>query len=225
MSTLNPLERVIFSELAWFPPVLSGFEEMRPLSFGTWKCMETMKLELCNPEARFTPDALNREMLAYFWLHSEETTTAMIGDCLWDGAWHALERLNKKFSAEVQESFLAWWSRVLTAVQASLVRIRHEEGDRTPAEVIGPVEITHKMALLTRGRAWTDDFVLWHLWLPKALQLYHADLRWHGAHTIAPAKDVSGQDYSDNAPALEGNGPGAFTAPPRPAPVEEVPHA
>ncbi len=217
---LSDDERDHFAALAWFEPdpALPGFKNMRPLSLASRQALRMMGSPLFSENAELS--TLNSEherahLAVYAWLHT--APLADITACLWDGTWVALANAGAQATDADLSAFRMYRDRTLKAVAASRVAIRPRDGtDSTPGDVVGPVDLAFKLSLVTRGSARTAGelrSLLWHVWLPQALQLVHADLRWNGSWTIVPGRETSAADFTPEATTPEWMQGQAFTAP------------
>lgn len=200
---MSDSSRLHYARLAWFepdPPAL-GDIQLRPLSLGSKSAMELMELTVMDEAHGLTEEQETMQILLYIWLHTAPITE--ITGALWDGSWLAFGNVTMEQDPKLLEEMRRHFACVRPAIAASLVKLRSREKskhDDTPLDVIGLTDLGHRIFTLIRVTGWTERRVMWHLWLPKALQLYHGELRRQGVWTIAPPRPVDPTDYEDTVP-------------------------
>lgn len=199
---LNDFERDLFRDLAFFSED-TGFlgHELRPLSLASYRATEIMGLTLLHENHQLDAQAETREIAAYLWLHS--APLGEISSALWSGAWRGIMETFTEPMPSIVEAFREWRTRLLMCLQAADVVVRarpRPAKDDTPRDVISPGNLAFTVAMVCHFTGFPRQQVKWHIFLPEAMQYYHTALRWNGAWTVAPGREVKVEDFADMTP-------------------------
>lgn len=208
---LTLTERLHFADLAWFQPpspwaAVQGGEQLalRPLCLATWKAMEIMGLTLLEAEAALSAEEETHQTRLFLWLHTE--AIAEVSAALWDGSWCLIGAdlpESERILPALLGSFLPYRARLISLLTAARIRVRPRppsKHDPTPSDVVDPSEFAFIVATLIRETHLPLETLLWDTFLPQALQLYHAALRWNGSWTLPPGQPVDEEAVEDATP-------------------------
>jgi hypothetical protein len=196
--------------LAWYPADQLSFarelgadeRRLRPLSLASFQAIRLMGLLHFIDRTEDNGATLaetTRFVRLYIWLHSEDID--VINRALWDGSWAALiEADDDEACAPIIDAWQRHRERLAALIEAAAIEVvprPKSDHDDTPWNVVGPVDLAHKIATIARCTGWTRDHILWELPLAQALQIYHAELRWHSLWTVRPGKPVPDDAFED----------------------------
>ena len=193
-------DRTLFLSLAWFPPdSLLLDQPTRPLSLLSLEAMRLMGLmPLMEGPTDLTSTDETRLLAAYLWLHTEPIE--VIERALWDGSYRAVLDSQTDPAPSLIAEWLMVRERLRVLIEACTVEIIPKpkgEHDDTPGRVVGPSTLAFQLSTLARCTGQSIRSIGWELPLPQALQLYHAELRWHGIWTAQPGQPVAAAEFSD----------------------------
>lgn len=194
--------RPLFLRLGWFAPdsALIGVRT-RPVSLGSMEAMRLMGLSLLEAEAADLDAALEtREIAAYLWLHS--APVAEVELALWDGSWRAIWEAQDEPCTAVVAAWRMTRERLRAVIRAAGIEVLPRPKaatDETPWNVVGPQDLAFKLSVIARCTGWGRRKILWRLPVAQALQIYHAELRWHGVWTVRPGRRVAPGTFDDFA--------------------------
>lgn len=199
---LNDFERDLFLDLAFFSED-TGFlgHELRPLSLASMKAMRLMGLTVLEEEHQLDAQSETREIAAFLWLHSAPLRD--ISAALWSGGWREILAAFDEPMPEIVNAFRAWRTRLLSCIHAADIILRARpkpQKDDTPRDVVGPNSFAFTVAMICHFTGFSRQQVKWRIFLPEAMQYYHAALRWSGAWTVRPGREVKVEDFADLTP-------------------------
>lgn len=186
-------DRNLFLSLAWFPPDTEVVGvPTRSLSIASRHALRLMGLRCLERDSGVDEVTEYGELLAYAWLHTEDPET--ISRAVWDGSWRGTLEVAEEIDEEERIAHLADWretrERVLSLLDSTDVRIlpRKSRGPQSPeqtspAAVVNPLVIDHRITVLMRETGMSRREVLWELPVWEGNRIYHAAMRFDGQWT------------------------------------------
>ena len=173
-----------------------GELELRPFSLGSLVLARQMDLSLIlgGGDVRgLNVEEVDRQLAILVWMQSATITEVLAAarDGTWKEAFSGSKFTREGYAAALLLDELRRVDVLTLAAVVSLVPKPGRSDEEPPQNMIAPSWIARRVFRIARGTGWSEDYILWHLPLPRALQYFHCSLWEDGAWTVEPSAPVS----------------------------------
>ncbi|WP_009960138.1 hypothetical protein [Verrucomicrobium spinosum] len=201
---LNDFERSLFLDLAFFAED-SSFEshDLRPVSLASFKAMEIMGIKLMELDPGLSVEEETQQIAAFIWLHGQPLPA--VCSALWSGRWRVVMESFNEPMPSIVAAFRQWRIRIVAMIHAASINIRPRPKkvgakDDSPRDLVGPSQFAFTIGTIASYTHFSRQEIKWHIFLPEAMQYYHAALRDSGYWTVPVGRRVTEEDVSDLVP-------------------------